>query len=508
MNNADYFRELGINHVYISSTIKNIIKHIFFDYYNLIEYNSNCFSTLFIGLKNNVDIEILKNHKGLIYLILLQEDFDILINKYDITLLKSKNIINIYIESSLFDLIDNPKVVVIDDDSKVQKILNILYLYNKDKDNNEKDNENNNDDENDYKSKEIYNNIEFRNKIQNNIQSYILKSNTLPYILKSNFIFDPNFSTQCIKLIPIGYNIFEYYHQKGIKEGVLINPLQLKLWYPDVDILEQNNNIYVKYNDQKYSLYDFHQKYFINQDLKFFLIPKDTYQKINNDYHKIVIILHCGNMEIAEEIIDLLINNKLNKYLLAISYYDDDVINQLSKKINSNFNEYFIIKTNNLGSDITPSLILYHNLKQIISFDLVMKLHTKTNDKWRNELILPLIKNMDAILDSFNNNKYIAMICAKKWLLNFDQHCSLYAKEILNTNDIGRNKKFCGGTCFINREKYWEKILYNISESITKSLFFFPYYICNSIFKNNSPPHTYERIFGYIIDNNDIILGV
>jgi hypothetical protein len=324
---------------------------------------------------------------------------------------------------------------------------------------------------------------------------------------KSNFLFDPNFATKCAGNIPTQYSdIYDYYHKKGITEGILVHPSQLLLWYPDAEIYDYNDKIIIKYNNDYYSLYDFHQKFFINQKLEYFLTPKSIIKKVDKDYYDLVIILHCGNKEIGLEIINLLIKNNLNKYLLAISYYNDD-INDLIKLIADKFENYFIVKTNNFGNDITPSLITYYNLKKITNFDFIMKLHTKSHENWRNNMIIPLTTKFNNIINFMKHKKNVNLCCANRALLNCDEFCNDYTNEIIETKCL-KNKTFCGGTCFISKEKLFNKILFEVPEKAIKSLFFFTFYVNNTLFMSNSPAHTFERLFGYMTNENEYNFGI
>lgn len=60
----DYFREFGIKQVYISDYLANIHKDIFYNEYQLLKYKNNDKSTLFVGIRDEYDVKIIKNHKG------------------------------------------------------------------------------------------------------------------------------------------------------------------------------------------------------------------------------------------------------------------------------------------------------------------------------------------------------------------------------------------------------------------------------------------------------------
>jgi GR25 family glycosyltransferase involved in LPS biosynthesis len=68
----DYFREINISQVYISSSVQNL-KNIFMTNYNLSEYKKNILPTLFVGICMD-DIKLIDKHKSLAYLFLMDSD--------------------------------------------------------------------------------------------------------------------------------------------------------------------------------------------------------------------------------------------------------------------------------------------------------------------------------------------------------------------------------------------------------------------------------------------------
>ena len=53
-----------------------------------------------------------------------------------------------------------------------------------------------------------------------------------------------------------------------------------------------------------------------------------------------------------------------------------------------------------------------------LNIDYICKIHTKTDDKWRSNLLNPLCKTKNDIIDCINllKNKDNGMICSKKKL--------------------------------------------------------------------------------------------
>jgi hypothetical protein len=138
----------------------------------------------------------------------------------------------------------------------------------------------------------------------------------------------------------------------------------------------------------------------------------------------IIILFQIGNIDISLDILKkithILSNFNTTLHISILSHLNSNLISDYLVSIN--FNKYIITEHINKGMDIGPFLL---QLKNIINnnnfiFDIIIKLHTKTNQIWRNELIDPII-NSEKQNDIFklidNNNKIIG---CKKWCLFLD----------------------------------------------------------------------------------------
>jgi len=185
-----------------------------------------------------------------------------------------------------------------------------------------------------------------------------------------------------------------------------------------------------------------------------------------------------------------------------------------------------IFIVDNRGMDIGSffyqlNYIKMHNIK----YDYVLKIHSKKSlhsaeigfgDKWRKELLDPIIgniSNIKQVLDNFDN-KNIGMIGAKKWLINDKSTRRLalmnnacYIKEYCNIFKLDENYiEFIGGTIFWFR---LEDILFYFKDidilKLRNELEF-------GKFTDHLLPsrtHAFERILGMmILGRNKLILGI
>lgn len=159
---------------------------------------------------------------------------------------------------------------------------------------------------------------------------------------------------------------------------------------------------------------------------------------------KLIILFQIGNIDIALNILNKIYTTIINfNSLLLLSIIETEKNNEYLiydyfKSIN--FTNYYINYHINKGMDIGPFLL---QLKEIfkkklhLEYDILIKLHTKTDNIWRNELIEPIF-NTDIIIQRniFNLINDYKIICSKKWLLELDIINETKIIDICNNNNI------------------------------------------------------------------------
>lgn len=104
----DYFREFGIVQVYITEYLQNIYKNIFYNNYCLEEYKKKNVSSLFVGIMNEYDVNIINEHCGDIYLLLNDSDIEYInANNYINNLKENELIQYIYVVSDYYNNVLN-----------------------------------------------------------------------------------------------------------------------------------------------------------------------------------------------------------------------------------------------------------------------------------------------------------------------------------------------------------------------------------------------------------------
>ncbi len=153
-----------------------------------------------------------------------------------------------------------------------------------------------------------------------------------------------------------------------------------------------------------------------------------------------IILFQIGNIDVALYIFQKLYPiftsfSKLTLFVTVLDTLSAKVIEELLKEIQSNYPavDYIIHKHKNKGMDIGPFLLQFKYLIQHkLKYDLFLKIHTKTNVNWRNELLNPLINNVAYIKKYMANNNQVGIIGSHRWLLKQDNLNQKVLVNILN----------------------------------------------------------------------------
>jgi hypothetical protein len=278
-----------------------------------------------------------------------------------------------------------------------------------------------------YESKNI-SDVEFLEKITNfndeNLYG-ITKETRIQYINNANmnknnlFKFDEKFAIQANN-----YNnnlsIYDYYYNTGVMKGMIVHPKQIMTLFPNIEILENRETIYIKNKNKISALSNFVQNNIYNKNFDDFLdiiqIIKDNRNFIFKE-NGICILFHVGYSDIAIDIINKMIECDINKKCtLYINFnYEEKKIIELVEK---NFDSYIITTTPNFGNDITPSILIYEKFKNQFKNTILLKIHTKQDEVWRKNLTdLFFDINLDKLINIIKNNKQINCLGSENFLL-------------------------------------------------------------------------------------------
>jgi len=105
---------------------------------------------------------------------------------------------------------------------------------------------------------------------------------------------------------------------------------------------------------------------------------------------------------------------------LCKSIYDQDELNGMQDQIKSDFTHVTVTLTENKGADLGQFFAqVDYILKQERNYKYLIKLHSKTNIFWMNQLVNSLLETPEKIMeniDLFNKYKQIGMIGHARWI--------------------------------------------------------------------------------------------
>ena len=297
--------------------------------------------------------------------------------------------------------------------------------------------------------------------------------------------------------------IIKYIKNIGIN-GYIYHPKQLFNIFPNMVIYKFMNKLFVMYKLNIYKITDFVNTFVYNlkyKDLNKNLI-KQKFYNLNNKI-ELLLVVFIGNEDRGIDLINKIIHfKKIQEFNVSFCFNNLNDTQKYTDKIKNlikeNFGFYSIYNCKELGTDITPTLLMcddiienYNNFKHII------KLHTKSISNQYTELT-------DYILSMPLNN----LLETKKDFCNCIGHPSYYinlSSDIFNNelltkyaNELNINNSFVGGTIFYTNSNVLIQVLKFIKKNNFRSYFLNNLYENNCINKDYSPIHFIERLFGVI----------
>ena len=200
---------------------------------------------------------------------------------------------------------------------------------------------------------------------------------------------------------------------------------------------------------------------------------------------KAIILFQVGNITIALDILNQIaeVYNNFDDITIFFSILDTLNTKPLIEYLNyikhfyTSIN-YIIISHHNKGMDIGPFLNqMKYLVEHKLHYDLLLKIHTKSNVIWKNELINPLINNIKLIKEILTSKNNIGLIGADRWTLNQDRLNQQVIINLLNKLNIKNNYfKNIEPTYLINDNLNEQKIEYNINTKFVGGTIFWARY--------------------------------
>jgi len=296
--------------------------------------------------------------------------------------------------------------------------------------------------------------------------------------------------------------------------GMIYHPRQLLNIYPKIKIYNFYDKIVVKHEDKFYECNGFINKNVYNKslddfkDMSLFKIYNSNFT--TEDASSLLLLVFMGNIEIGKELLAKIIHyNKSQAFNIAFCFNSFEVMEHFKETIEKNFKHYVIYKSNEYGTDITSSLLMYYEISLKYKFKYVMKLHTKTIrpqfDELVNFLLLQPLENVLKFKTPYcncigNPNHYMSIVFQKN--VRYDKHNKVLLEKYKYEFDSFK-RIFVAGTIFLSESVVFDSVIKFMKKNNYHSFLLNNMYENNSVNMDNSPIHFLERLFGVIqLDNS------
>lgn len=284
--------------------------------------------------------------------------------------------------------------------------------------------------------------------------------------------------------------------------GFIYHPKQILNFFPKIHFFNFLQNIYLLHDKNIYSVQDFVNRHFYHSTFEYLceLSIKKKYDSLNDNYDFIILVF-IGNETIGLDLISKIIQYKKKQKKFNVAFCFNNKITNFKKikmLIQSEFDFYAIYISNDYGTDITPTLIMYNDIIKKHRFRHIIKLHTKS--------VHDLYLKLTDYLLSYSLNSLIKKTNPTSNCIGYSQAYTKIEDDIFNKKLIDQhkskiNKDFCfvAGTIFYTRDVVFDKVLEFVKTKNYRS------YLLNNLYENNSinvdysPIHFIERLFGILI---------
>ena len=291
--------------------------------------------------------------------------------------------------------------------------------------------------------------------------------------------------------------------------GMIYHPRQLLNIYPNIKIYNFYDKIVVKDEDKFYECNVFVNKNVYKKsldDFKDISLFKFYSSNFTNEISSpLLLLVFMGNIEIGKELLDKIIRyNKFQEFNIAFCFNSFEIMEYFKDIIEINFNHYIIYKSNEYGTDITSSLLMYYEISLKYKFKYVMKLHTKTIrpqfDELVNFLLLQPLENVLKLKNPYcncigNPKHYMSIVLQKN--IRYDTHNKVLLEKYKYEFDSFK-RVFVAGTIFLSESTVFDSVIKFMKRNNYHSFLLNNLYENNSVNMDNSPIHFLERLFGVI----------
>ena len=284
-------------------------------------------------------------------------------------------------------------------------------------------------------------------------------------------------------------------------DGKIYHEKQLTNIFEHIEIYNFLNKKYVFYENAVVPIQRFVNDKLYNASFEYLseLLIKKKYDTLNDNYD-IYLLVFIGNEDLGINLLNKIIKyKKINKSFNIAFCINDTIKNKkkIKELIKNNFDFYAIYYSKELGTDITPTLLMYNEIIKTHTMKHVLKFHTKSISDLYNNLTDYLLKTP---LSNIINEKSDISNCVgpPETYIKLDDDVFNKKLKSIYKNKINVESYFVAGTIFYSEMWVFDKVLEILRKNPT-------IYLLNNLYENNSinydcsPIHFLERLFGTVI---------
>ena len=289
----------------------------------------------------------------------------------------------------------------------------------------------------------------------------------------------------------------ELFHSEIVKGIIYKNTIIFSVYdgYREEQLKYQNNLHYSNLWEQR-AIYNMNIRVLVEKKI----------EKTNTYLPRVCCICHIGSYHIFNKMktyIDNLISAKYDAYDLDIYFNVVDTISKEEiRQLKKSYPSETIIESENYGFDIGSFFhILEHIKEKTYTYDYLLKIHTKTNNKRRFDLLTPIMGSIQIIretLSLFEKKVDVGIIASKK------------GRCIDNHTDFTRNqpylqqliKWYFNETTTICKQPYISGTMFWVRFSLIEELFM--KYNLPNIYNSLNNIHTFDWNWYYHANHKEL----
>jgi hypothetical protein len=282
--------------------------------------------------------------------------------------------------------------------------------------------------------------------------------------------------------------------------GFIYHPKQILNLFPDCLFYKFMKDIYIVHKFNVYKSSDFVNKYIYQASFEDF--EKNLIKMKFNSMNKsidVLLVVFIGNEEKGIDLIKRIILYKnTEKFNIAFCLNINQKFSDNFKSfIKANFACYAIYGCKEMGTDITPTLLMVNDILKNFEIKHIIKLHTKSISNQYLDLTNYILSKP---VSHFQKELKSNCNCVGHPDYYIQLKSDSFNSELLQKykSNIFLNNCFVGGTIFYSPVNVFVDVINFVKKNNFRSFILNNLYENNCINKDNSPIHFLERLFGVI----------